>query len=63
MKIDLGMRMVRKRVSEEEAKADALILAERKERREKRLAEARKNPKPPCFIVTWFRGHRTIATI
>ena len=61
MNIDLGLGMVRKRVLEAEEADDARILKLRKKRREELLAEARRSPKPPCFIVTWFRGGRTIA--
>ena len=58
MKSELGLKMVRLRVARAEAKDDARILAERKARREKLLAA--RNPKSPCFIVTWFNGRRTI---
>ena len=60
MKSELGLKMVRLRVARAEAKDDARILAERKARREKLLAEAIHHPKPPCFIATWFNGRRTI---
>jgi len=63
MKSELGLKMVRLRVARAEEKDDARILAERKARREKLLAEAARNPKPPCFIVTWFYGRRTIVTL
>lgn len=64
MKIDLGLRMVRKRVSAAEEQDDVRILELRKARREELLAQARENPMPrSSFIATWFRGRRTIATI
>ena len=56
--------MVRLRVARSEAEDDARILAERKARREKLLAEAARNPKPPgSFIVSWFRGQRTVVVL
>jgi len=61
MRSDLGLKMVRLRVVATEEKDAARILALRKARREKLLAEAASNPKPPGFIVTWFRGRRTIS--
>ena len=63
MKSELGVKMVRLRVARAEAKDDAQILAERKARREKLLAEAARNPKPPCFIASWFRGRRTVVSL
>jgi hypothetical protein len=63
MKTDLGVAMVRLRIATTEEKEGALLLEKRKARREELLAEARENPKPPCFVATWFRTRRTIATI
>jgi len=64
MRSDLGTKMVRLRVARSQAEADARILAERKARREKLLAEAARNPKPPgSFIVSWFRGQRTVVVL
>lgn len=63
MNADLGMKMVRLRVARSEAEDDARILAERKKRREVLLEEARRNPKPPSFIVSWFRGRRTVVAL
>ena len=60
---ELGIKMVRLRVARAEAKDDAQILAERKARREKLLAESARNPKPPCFVVSWFRGRRTVVSL
>jgi hypothetical protein len=56
MKADLGTKMVRLRVARSEAEDDARILAERKARRERLLEQAHKNPRPPGFVLTWFRG-------
>lgn len=61
MILDLELKMVRVRVISKEQEDDARILAERKARREKFLAEAK--PKGPHFLVSWFRGIRTIRTI
>ncbi|MBE0568929.1 MAG: hypothetical protein IH577_04565 [Deltaproteobacteria bacterium] len=62
--IEIGTSMVRKRIIEQQATDDARILEERKARREELLREARKNPRrPEYFIVTWFRGLRTIRTV
>jgi len=64
MTVDLGMKMVRLRVSAAEAKDDARILELRKKRREELLAEAREDTRPRgSFVVTWFRGRRTIAAL
>lgn len=58
--MDIGTEMVRRRVIAIEDADDARILALRKERREKMLAEAAANPKPRLREMTWFRGRRTI---
>jgi len=63
MKSELGVKMVRLRVAKAEEKDDARILAERKARREKLLAESARNPKPPCFVASWFRGRRKVVTL
>lgn len=64
MAVELGTSMVRVRISEAEDKEAARILEMRRARREELLAQARENPKPRrSFIITWFRGRRTIAAI
>jgi hypothetical protein len=64
MSLDLGTKMVRRRVSAAEEQDDARILAERKARRERLLEQARQNPEPlGSFIISWFRDRRTIVVL
>jgi hypothetical protein len=59
--MNIGIGMVRRRVIAVEDADDARILAERKARREEKIAEGAENPQPLPSFLSRFNGRRTLA--